>query len=453
MTVTQFTDAVEIEGSQEIAQLKVQGNATQTTALQQWEDETATSLAQITGDGRLHVGDTPGMGASQALLQTHRDGASTNSPKRGLHISGEVEDASDATLIWSNYDLTLSGALTTTQQATGLSAQVLTDEADVETATALEVVIDKTDSSDVNQMIGVDIHDVENGIDNYAILTGNGIVHLGGPLELIEHAMSPSGITDLFRLVPKEGRLYGINAASEEVDLSQFAFTQTFANRPSLSIGEGDLFFPTDAPGIQRYDGSDWSTWNVSHKLTPPDLTGFSWVNQGSASASQVGESIYLLDPLHSGTSIRMMVMSVPSPPFTVTAYLIPALWHMSYNAAGLVWRESSSGKVVTAGFRAAQYGPSYSAYAMRYNSPTSYNSTQFFADMPDIPRWIRLEDDGTNRKTYLSVDGDHWILIDSISRTNFMTPNQVGFFLNADGSATFGDDCGLHLLSWEVTS
>jgi len=102
MPVTQFTDAVEIEGSQDITQLTVQGHSTQTEALQTWQDSAETVQAQFTGDGRLQIGsfDDGMMATDDALIEAHRHESATTKPKRGLHLLGEVSGVLDSLVSW-----------------------------------------------------------------------------------------------------------------------------------------------------------------------------------------------------------------------------------------------------------------------------------------------------------------------------------------------------------------
>jgi hypothetical protein len=110
MSVTQFPDAVEIEGSQDITQLTVQGHTTQTEPLQTWQNSAEDVLSQITGDGRFQVGDDLGMAAPDSLVEAHRDAASTSLPQRGLHTLGRVAGALSTAVQWAVHELELLGS-------------------------------------------------------------------------------------------------------------------------------------------------------------------------------------------------------------------------------------------------------------------------------------------------------------------------------------------------------
>jgi len=453
MTTTQFTDAVEIDGSQDTTQLKVQGNAQQETPLQVWEDSTADALAQLTGDGRLQLGDVAGQNTPDALVDIHRESTATTKPKQGLQVSGELANETDTAVTWSVHELTLSGGSTTVAQATALRAGLTTDGADVDTTIGVEIAIDKQSTGTIDEAIGLNITDIDQATDNYALRTGKGKTHLGDVLQLDEQSSTPATAAGTMQLYPKtDGKLYAQNDNGQEFDLSQTTFADTHANRPNSGVGEGDLFLPTDAFGLERKTASDWEVWGPLYKLTPPDLTNFSWVNQGDASAVQSANTIHFDAPQNSGDNLRLLVMSAPSTPYTITMHFSSLMWHAANNSMGMVWRNSSSGKLVTLSCLTTSSIKSYKLEVLRYNSPTSWNSNITSMEMPGLFPWLRIQDDGTNRKSFISVNGQNWVEVHAISRTDFITPDQVGIFINPQDTGSDGHDLAMHLLSWEVS-
>jgi hypothetical protein len=93
MPQTNFTDNVRIDGSRDIAQLAVEGNATQTQPLQTWQNSAGSVLSQVTGDGRVLVGDDLGAATPDALIEAHRSETSTARPRRGIHSLGRIGDS------------------------------------------------------------------------------------------------------------------------------------------------------------------------------------------------------------------------------------------------------------------------------------------------------------------------------------------------------------------------
>jgi hypothetical protein len=62
---------------------------------------------------------------------------------------------------------------------------------------------------------------------------------------------------------------------------------------------------------------------------------------------------------------------------------------------------------------------------------------------------WIKYEDDDTNRKISISVDGCSWSQIVSLSRTDYLTPTQIGIFIYGYQS-TYYQNQGATFLHWK---
>jgi hypothetical protein len=122
MTQTTFTDNVLIDGSQDIKQLRVQGHTTQTQPLQTWEDSAGSTLAQVTGDGRLEIGDN--LVTPDALLEAHRDSASSSKPKRGFNSLGKVTNLLTDVITWAVTELELLGSAGVSGLQTALRAKL-----------------------------------------------------------------------------------------------------------------------------------------------------------------------------------------------------------------------------------------------------------------------------------------------------------------------------------------
>jgi len=78
-----------------------------------------------------------------------------------------------------------------------------------------------------------------------------------------------------------------------------------------------------------------------------------------------------------------------------------------------------------------------------RYDSPTALNSTPYYFSQPLMsgggPIWLRIRDDSTLLKFYVSSDGSEWAGVFEVSRTDFMSggPDQIGIFVDAENDAT----------------
>lgn len=199
-------------------------------------------------------------------------------------------------------------------------------------------------------------------------------------------------------------------------------------------------------------DGIDWeapSGGNGILTLTPPVLSNFTWVNQGTATAVQNGNTIFVQTPNLAGDNIRLLVKSIPAAPKRIAIWFLGTMWQANYCGMGLALRESSSGKLVV--FAAEFNSGSTKLGAVKYNSPTSYNSD--YSGSPStalsIPWPVGLSfrlDTGGNRYFDFSVDGPNWINQFSTLNTDFITPDQIGFYVNAGGN---GNAVSMSLLSY----
>jgi hypothetical protein len=230
-----FTDHVVIHDNEDIEQLRVQGHSTQTTPLQTWETNAPDVLAQITGDGRLQIGDD--LSTPDSLVEAHRAESST-SPKRGIHTLGRITNLLADIITWAVAELELWGSngvsglqtafrakLTQKNTGTSTSAELragdfqvinqtgtsgsrvnqakalratasndpsayLTEAVAIEAAitnasggnitTAVAVDVEPvSNSGTIGTLIGLKIPDLTQGSTNYAIQTGQGQVQFG----------------------------------------------------------------------------------------------------------------------------------------------------------------------------------------------------------------------------------------------------------------------------------
>jgi hypothetical protein len=262
MTQT-FTQDVFVDGTQDAEQLRVQGHTTQTDPLQTWENSAGDPLAQISGDGRLQVGDI-GMTTPDALIEAHRENAAM--PQRGIHSLGRISGALSDAVSWVVGELELLGTggvsglqtalrarLTHSNSgdsteaelragdfetindggssgdpvgsAVGMRAAVTnTQDAYLDEAVGLEVAIaqEAGGSGEIAAAFGVRVADVDSATDNYALYTGKGLAHFGDVVEMKRQtAMPGTPDTDIVRLYPKsDGKVYAKDWNGVEYDLT-----------------------------------------------------------------------------------------------------------------------------------------------------------------------------------------------------------------------------------------
>lgn len=216
MAVQTYTDAVVVDGSQDIAQLRVQAHSSQNQALQAWEDAAGTPLAQMTHDGRLEIGNQAVNGVAAALIEANQDLTATSAVKQGLQSRGIVGGVGAVTepITWSVQELEIGGTGGVDSNHTALSSKITHNNTgsssaaemraanftvennqalnkavavraeinnasvgNLTEAAAFEAVMPSAGS--IGILYGLHIPDLPTGLNHYAIHTGRGPVHLG----------------------------------------------------------------------------------------------------------------------------------------------------------------------------------------------------------------------------------------------------------------------------------
>lgn len=185
--------------------------------------------------------------------------------------------------------------------------------------------------------------------------------------------------------------------------------------------------------------------------LVPPTLGNFTAINQGTATATTVGSGIYVVAPATaSGENLRIWDQAIPAAPYTVTLALIPMIWEVNYHEVGICLRDSVGGRVVT--FSCYSEAASLGSFVrgLKWFAPNSAASSysQVRHSGPSTMFFLRIQDDGTNRVTSCSRDGQNFYQIDSVSNTDWLTPDRIGFFVRAD-NPTYS--AAMTVLSWQV--
>lgn len=177
-----------------------------------------------------------------------------------------------------------------------------------------------------------------------------------------------------------------------------------------------------------------------------PVPTDFTWLNQGSATVTTVGSAQFLRAPATGGQDLRGLEITPGAAPWNVVAKIAPQMLNVNYSEVGLYYRDHTGGSMILANFSLNVF------QVQHYTSPTAFGSTPVAANV--VPgcgfTWIKLNDDGTNRNIYFSVDGNQWTLFLSESNTSYITADRVGW--HAESNNGTYDACN-KLLSWKFTS
>lgn len=216
---------------------------------------------------------------------------------------------------------------------------------------------------------------------------------------------------------------------------------------------------PASSNDVSQYFG------NIPILTSPGPVSNFTWINQGSASATASNNGIYLTSNVVSGShSLKALVISTPTPPYEYEAavgMINPAT--SNWDAlTGIVVQESSSGKLLTCqlendGGLNSNQPPNFMFFSATYwSSPTTPTQDQVL-DYYRMIGWnsqplIRYGDNGTNRYCKISMDGgNNWLTYVNQVRTTNLTADKIGFFADVwEGVAT--STWAAMLMHWKRT-
>lgn len=220
---------------------------------------------------------------------------------------------------------------------------------------------------------------------------------------------------------------------------NDMASYDTYASKPAAGT-PGRIFLPTDGAFLERDNGSTWEKFGPIWPMTPPVAADFAtWVNQGTATITDNKGAIYLQTNYNNGESLRICAKTYPTPPFTVEMALIPNNPGTAFGAIGfgICVRDSVSGKIQGYGPSPAGAASPINIKGYNYSSPTNGNSSitgwptsVHIVDTSLV--WLKYVDNSSNRIISISVDGYTWTQLVSLALTDYVTPNQIGIFVNA---------------------
>jgi hypothetical protein len=226
----------------------------------------------------------------------------------------------------------------------------------------------------------------------------------------------------------------------------EFHAFDSYANRPAAGM-QGRIFQCNDIPFKYYDDGSNWSLLNpiIVNPLGPLTLSSWSWVNQGSAVATEYDGRLRFKAPRNTGNNWRLLTKALPTPPYTLTmgVWLMSISDSVQFFVTGFGIRESGTGK-----FTVIESENQNFLDVTNWNDVTS-GSDIFRLDNNhgNTPIFFRIKDDNTNLIWGYSLDGLNFYDIATQVRTAHMASagNQVCFGMNVTQSALDGWDWFFH--------
>ncbi len=225
----------------------------------------------------------------------------------------------------------------------------------------------------------------------------------------------------------------------------------TSGARPSAGTS-GRLYLPTDGLTADYDTGSLWRPYGPIWPMTPVVDADFSWVNQGSATTTTVGNRVEFRGGLPTGgLFLQARVKAAPATPYTIKACVIPTLIGVAGKTAevGLCFRQSGVGALSTVSITTNNAADGASITQRDWSTPTAISATGAqFGWATSGPIWFSITDDGANRSVKVSSDGYIFTTLYTVGRTSFLTADQVGFYVFTNSGTTNTDVAGT-FLSW----
>lgn len=234
--------------------------------------------------------------------------------------------------------------------------------------------------------------------------------------------------------------------------------TGTQAARPAASWN-GRIYHASDGFSVQRDTGSVWTPFGPSLPLYDPTIPAFAFTNQGTATSSSTSGAVILTAPSTANDQLRILDVAAPGAPYTITVGFLPNLLFANFLAAGLCLRDSVGGGVVTFDMvaRTAFFSTGFTMAASKWTSPTVFSAEYVLTGSPQPAApwqigplmWLQVHDDNTNRIFSASNDGVTFVPLFSVARTDFITPNRVGIYVNPNGNGVVAVAASMTLISW----
>lgn len=221
---------------------------------------------------------------------------------------------------------------------------------------------------------------------------------------------------------------------------------------------EGRFYFQ-DNPGIyiKRDNGDTWDSYGLFFELFEPDNTGFSWVNQQTATVTTAQGGVVLSSPAPAlaGENLNVRLKTAPATPYTIKAGFLTTLYPVNQTSAGILFRESGTNKIVF--FRLMFDNTSTTKTDLVLSVDKYTNTTTFFGNykvasaniLKSSLTWFSMTDDGVNLSWAYSNDNINYIPFFQSPRNNFLTvgPDQIGYAINSNNT---GGNAVFTLLSWQ---
>lgn len=203
-------------------------------------------------------------------------------------------------------------------------------------------------------------------------------------------------------------------------------------------------------------NGSGGGSADLTHSCgialpTVPPTSGWSWVNQGPATETQVDTALSLHIPDNATGNWRIFARGTLGGTYTIIGHFRYTNQNASSQAGGVYLYDSVSGKLY--GLEILSSAGAQAFRTQQLNSVTSAGTTTATKSISGYIAQtvvsIKIIEDGVHRTWYYSFDaGINWYVLLQETTATFLTPNQAGFggISVVNNSSDYVD---VSLLSW----
>lgn len=185
--------------------------------------------------------------------------------------------------------------------------------------------------------------------------------------------------------------------------------------------------------------------------VPPPEVSDWTWVNQGTATATDTPHGIRIVAPGVGGTNMRALVREAPaSGDWTVTAKFHAIFPSKTWLNCALLLHDANTGRCVS--FDRIGSAGGYAMRVTKYTSPTVWSADYISSLEGGNFRWRRIVRSATHLTFYYSDNGETWQPYYQSTLTDWLaTVTHVGIGVEPVNQAAPQLGMTVTLESWDV--
>jgi hypothetical protein len=186
-----------------------------------------------------------------------------------------------------------------------------------------------------------------------------------------------------------------------------------------------------------------------------PAATSLTQRNFTGGSIANYGNTLYLSHAGTAATDLTAVMSTAPAAPWTFTCLFVNCMTTSiaAYQECGICFGDGT--KFATFGWQWDYTANRERLLIRRYTNATTTSTTYVDATGPAASRlcWMRIADDNSNRICSWSLDGENFVTLHTVTRTDHLTASEFGLYVdpNRGGGAT-GATVACSVSSWLVT-